>query len=121
MRFDRSKRGLLAADVACFRYDGLDAHMIPLHPAPGVKATAARCSYMKLRLRRSPCNGGTVDCSVRRHQAESELNDEGAGLELSWREPVFPMVAYSAPPSPRSASADCPSTRVREAPAPGGS
>jgi hypothetical protein len=50
MRFDRSKRGLLAGDVAWFRDDGFDAHMISFHPISGVKAMAARSSYMKLRL-----------------------------------------------------------------------
>ena len=44
MRFDRSKRGLLAADVARFRDDVFDPHMISFRPGSGVKAMAARCS-----------------------------------------------------------------------------
>ena len=35
MRFDRSKRGLLAADVACFRDDVFDPHMISFRPGSG--------------------------------------------------------------------------------------
>jgi hypothetical protein len=50
MRFDRSKRGLLAADVARFRDDVFDPHMISFRPGSGVKAMAARCSYMKAEI-----------------------------------------------------------------------
>ena len=50
MRFDRSKRGLLAADVAWFRDYFFDPHMISFRPGSGVKAMAARCSYVKVRL-----------------------------------------------------------------------
>ena len=45
MRFDRSKRGLLAADVAWFRDYFFDPHLISFRPGRGVKAMAARCSY----------------------------------------------------------------------------
>jgi hypothetical protein len=42
MRLDCRKGGLLAADVAWFRDDVFDPHVIFLPPIAGVKATAAR-------------------------------------------------------------------------------
>ena len=83
MRFDRSKRGLLAADLARFRDDVFDPHMISFRPGSGVKAMAARCS-VKLRLNPAALYGGTVHWSVRLRLTNSESNhgqadDPGSG------------------------------------------
>ena len=83
MRFDRSKRGLLAADVAWFRDYFFDPHMISFRPGSGVKAMAARCS-VKLRLNPAALYGGTVHWSVRLWLTNSGSNhgqadDPGSG------------------------------------------
>ena len=60
----------------------------------GAKAMAARCSYTEQRFEPGRlAMAARYDCSVRVRLTNSEFNDEGAGLELSWREPSSPVVA----------------------------
>jgi hypothetical protein len=74
MRFDRSKRGLLAADVACFRDDVFDPHIISFRPSGGEGDGRPFLIYEVEIEPGRLVNGGTVDCSVRLPLTNSESN-----------------------------------------------
>jgi hypothetical protein len=75
MKFDRSKRGLLAADVARFRDDFFDPHMISFRPGSGGEGDGRPLLLYEAEIEPGRLViDGTVDCSVRLRLTNSESN-----------------------------------------------